>query len=321
MKFAYLFLGAVVLSFGSLGAQSFSKIVAFGDSWSDAGNANYVSNGGALPLLAAPYSNSRFTNGFLWVDYLADQLGIQRAASNKATGGGTNFAFGGAYLDDGSHASGPWTVTDVGAQVSTYLSGNSASGSELFTFFGGGNDIASGDTVVNDEIGCLTGYVNSVYSAGGRNFLIANMPDLARAPGTFGNGSISATATSFNSQLDAQMNVLRLAHPDANFYMADFYGVMEAVYADPGRYGFEPNLKTHSYSGDFNFLANLLFGEQRANIGDYMWIDGIHPTDKLHQLFGSAAFDALSVPEPSAFLFGTISAIGFFAFGRRRVHE
>ena len=50
--------------------QPFSKIVTFGDSLSDTGNA-FLYAGGAYP------ANPRISNGALWVEHLAENLGME----------------------------------------------------------------------------------------------------------------------------------------------------------------------------------------------------------------------------------------------------
>src|SRR5215831_1356590 len=65
----------------------FSRIVVFGDSLSDTGNF-YSLTGNQLP--PSPYSNGRFSNGSLWVEYLADDLGMQvLQEDNYAVAGAT----------------------------------------------------------------------------------------------------------------------------------------------------------------------------------------------------------------------------------------
>src|SRR4029453_12923135 len=51
----------------------FSRIIVFGDSLSDTGNFYHLT-GGFPP---APYANGRFSNGPLWIEYLADDLGMK----------------------------------------------------------------------------------------------------------------------------------------------------------------------------------------------------------------------------------------------------
>src|SRR5689334_20546167 len=64
---------------------SFSRMIVLGDSLCDTGN--FFSMTGGYP--PAPYFEGRASNGRLWVEYLADALGIE-------IGVGDNFAIWGA---------------------------------------------------------------------------------------------------------------------------------------------------------------------------------------------------------------------------------
>jgi phospholipase/lecithinase/hemolysin len=66
-------------------STAFSRLFVFGDSLSDTGNL-YAMTGGYPP---PPYWNGRFSNGKLWVEYLADSLQMPIAA-------GDNYAVAGA---------------------------------------------------------------------------------------------------------------------------------------------------------------------------------------------------------------------------------
>ena len=63
----------------------FSKLVVFGDSISDTGNL-YVATGGAIPP-APYYVNGSFSNGLVWVEYLAEQLNLADRLENYSYGG------------------------------------------------------------------------------------------------------------------------------------------------------------------------------------------------------------------------------------------
>ena len=70
-------------------AGPYSAIYAFGDSLSDVGNV-FLGTGGAEP--APPYFAGRFSNGPIWLDYLAAQLGTGPMIPSLQ--GGTDYAFG-----------------------------------------------------------------------------------------------------------------------------------------------------------------------------------------------------------------------------------
>jgi phospholipase/lecithinase/hemolysin len=106
---------ALALMTSSLQAMpAFAHVVVFGDSLSDTGNAG------------------RFSNGPVWVEYLAQKLGLPL---KPARAGGNNFAVGGARLDPGSGD------TSLRAQANAYLRSSRSRGRTLYIVYGGGNDL------------------------------------------------------------------------------------------------------------------------------------------------------------------------------------
>jgi phospholipase/lecithinase/hemolysin len=61
------------ISAGQAFAGPYSAIYSFGDSLSDVGNG-FIATGGAKP--ASPYVNGQFSNGPVWVQDLATELGL-----------------------------------------------------------------------------------------------------------------------------------------------------------------------------------------------------------------------------------------------------
>jgi outer membrane lipase/esterase len=95
-------------------ASGFEQIVVFGDSLSDSGNAG------------------RFSNGPVWVEYLAERLGLVLQPSRA---GGSNYAVGGARLDPQSGSN------SLRAQADAYLRCSRASSGALYIVYGGANDV------------------------------------------------------------------------------------------------------------------------------------------------------------------------------------
>src|SRR5262249_58048428 len=80
-------------------APPFSKVYVFGDSNLDNGNvfiATSADPNDEFPTFppSPPYDNGRFSNVPLWVEVMADVLGLPNPAPNLV--GGTNYAWGGA---------------------------------------------------------------------------------------------------------------------------------------------------------------------------------------------------------------------------------
>src|SRR5580704_5513498 len=86
--------GIAVLLFAATGASaahatSIDGIYAFGDSLSDVGNV-YLGTGETIP--GSPYVNGQFSNGNVWVQDLASDLGL--APLTPSLSGGTDYAYG-----------------------------------------------------------------------------------------------------------------------------------------------------------------------------------------------------------------------------------
>jgi len=93
---AYMLLALAGSGFFSvLRAGTIDAIYAFGDSLSDVGNIYAYSSVNTPPAYpAAPYVNGQFSNGNVWVQDLAGDLGL--APLTPSLLGGTDYAVGGA---------------------------------------------------------------------------------------------------------------------------------------------------------------------------------------------------------------------------------
>src|SRR4051794_25936876 len=103
MKFSWVFASSLFVACAlatPLQAGQFTQIVAFGDSLTDTGNLYAVTQTSPSgPFPPSPYYEGRFSNGPVWVEWLALQLGVP--APRPFVTGGTNYAFGGAETTTG----------------------------------------------------------------------------------------------------------------------------------------------------------------------------------------------------------------------------
>ena len=93
-------------------AGMITGIISFGDSLSDVGNT-YLAAG--IPQ-SPPYYQGHYSNGPIWLEYLASKLGVAAPAPSLA--GGLDNAWGGAQTGDGLSFMG---TPNIGIQISTYL--------------------------------------------------------------------------------------------------------------------------------------------------------------------------------------------------------
>ncbi|MCU0316789.1 MAG: SGNH/GDSL hydrolase family protein [Fimbriimonadaceae bacterium] len=287
---------AVALAISALSQAQFTSFVSFGDSLSDSGNINNLTFG-ISP--GAGYFNGRFSNGPVWNERVAASFGLTAVAS---TSGGTNYAYGGSLSGAGFTN---FIVPNMTPQVNSYLASNTPTASVLFTVWSGGNDYLNGSTNVGQVVSNISNNITSLYNAGGRHFIVPNLPLLGNIPrniGTVNQGPANVLSAAHNSALSNQISVLRTNLSGIKIYTVDIAGIFEEVRLNPGAFGLT-NVSDPA----------LVNGVVVPNEDQYLFFDSIHPTRIGHQLVADAAIRA--VPEPMTL---TALTLGALALAKRR---
>ena len=243
-------------------AAAFVRIVVFGDSLSDAGNAG------------------RFSNGPVWVEQLAARLGLPLRASAR---GGLNFAVGGARLDPHS---GP---DNLRAQADCYLSSPRAPGRTLHIVFGGGNDLLAAihnpgaDGMVKAAVASLKTIMADLAAHGATDVIVPNLPDVGMTPAVRRLGQPAMAQAGeltdlFNHELDKAVVALASQH-ELHFHRLDIRGMAERARADPGAFGFT------NVTAPCNVLESC---------EGYLFWDDVHPTTLAHARLAEAAATLVS---------------------------
>jgi thermolabile hemolysin len=279
-------------------AATFSQLVVYGDSLSDLGRS-FDATGGIAP----PYGNvtgGRFSNGPLWVEYLAANLGI-------ATTPNTNFAVGGAATGTVNTVANELNANSIPILKPSQLVGiqqqvnNNAIGDPdaLYIVWGGANDYLGGGTIdPTIPVGNLTNEISTLISRGAKNILVPNLPNLGALPGTRTNSAaagLSALTQGHNINLALSIASLQQANPSVKLTVLDVNNLFAGVVSNPSRFSFS-NVTD----------SCLLVGCQNPDA--FLFWDPIHPTTAAHQLIGNLAFSTVSptaVPEPFTII-GTI---------------
>ena len=278
--------------------SSYSRIYAFGDSLSDAGNV-YAASGGVLPDPLI-YSDGRFTNGPVWVQDLAHDLGLP--AVTPSLNSGTDFAYGGA--EAGAETLHTVTPIDLPSQLAQFLVQQpNPDANALYTLSIGGNDVIdaiSADasnpsgaladirSAVSDEVA----FVKGLAADGARNFVILNVPDLGRTPEEAGH---AAVATELSRLYDARLgtSLHSLAAADhLDIHLINSFGLIDQAVADPAKFHLT-NVTTPVWTGDFENPFSGTLNATGAAQNSYLFFDHLHPTETGHLALANLAVSAL----------------------------
>jgi phospholipase/lecithinase/hemolysin len=276
----------------------FSRIYAFGDSLSDAGN-DYTASGGVLPDPLI-YYDGRFSNGPVWVQDLAKDLGLP--AVRPSLNGGTDFAYGGA--EAGQEALHDATPIDLPAQLAEFLVQDPhPSANALYTLSIGANDVldaipayagnpAEALADIKDAVGNELNFIASLANDGAKNFVILNVPDLGLTPEEHGSATTaSQLSATYDQELAASLTTLG-ARDHLSIHLIDTYQLIDDAVADPAAYGLK-NVTTPVWTGDY---VNPFSGKLNATGSaqdKYLFFDHLHPTETGHLAIASLALASL----------------------------
>jgi len=288
------------ISFLAHAENTYSNIFIFGDSLSDTGN--YTSIYGDLP---APYYKNRITNGPVAVDTLTAKLGDTADASLYLLGlnAGHNYSVAGASAS-GSQ------VIDLDTQVLSFQANHGfvAPADALYVIFIGGNDIRAAiyetdsivaETIIKTATSKIRDAIQSLKQTGARSFYVIGAPDIASIPET----SLMSTALN-NPELLTQASELskrfnKILHhmveqleEDNELIISEFdlEKLFAKVLKKAGKLGFTNKTDACFSSITFTFHPDCNYG---LNIDQFVFFDEIHPTARVHAMFGEAFYKEL----------------------------
>jgi phospholipase/lecithinase/hemolysin len=257
---------ALLLVIPSVAAASpFSHIVVFGDSLSDDGNL-FALDPSSVP--ASKYYQGRFSNGRVWVEYLADADLLDATLVNRAYGGATT---------DGN------TPPGLQLQVSTYVAAADVLPDALYVIWIGANDFLGGASDFRTLAANIETALEDLADFGASHILVVDLPDLGAIPRNNGDANTAQVATAltegFNDELADVVAEFRTAHPTVTVYAFSAFDLFANVIANPDDYGI----------GNANGICpNFLVDNDFDNDGDYLFWDDLHPTTEAHAEIANA---------------------------------
>jgi phospholipase/lecithinase/hemolysin len=254
-------------------ASNFDHLVVFGDSLSDDGNLFAIAPSQVPSDL---YYEGRFSNGPVWVEYLAEEDFLDCNLVNHAYGGATT---------DG--VSPPGLI----AQVNSYTASATLADNTLFTIWIGANDFLNGSVDYQASADNIGAALEDLAAFGAEHILIVNLPDLGSTPryiGTAEASSATALSQGFNAALATVVTAFQTDYPDVMIYEFDCFTFLQRVADDPARYGFTNATQvspSYAIADDFD------------NSAGYVFWDTIHPTTEAHEMLADRVLSIL--PEES----------------------
>jgi phospholipase/lecithinase/hemolysin len=284
---------------------TFGRIVVFGTSLSDSGNAFALRGTQHTPPYdkldpvfltpgAFPYAKGghHFSNGATWVEQFSRPLGLAgdtRAAFQSSSAKAGNYAVGGARAREGTED------VSLSAEVNTFLQAvnGGAPSDGLYVIEMGSNDVrdafasyasgGNGDVILEQALTAIGNNIGTLYAAGARRFLVWNVPDIGLTPALRtldkmipGAAALGTLVTSgFNSNLNLLLASLAPL-PGIEIAKLDVFKVLHEIVAEPTAFGL-------SVADSACVMPNTPPFECKKP-DDYLFWDGIHPTKAVHSI-------------------------------------
>ncbi len=281
-----LWVAAFCMAGPTLATPVWSDIVVFGDSLSDVGNVRQRSLDVTFGLFPQPdnrYDRGRFSNGDVWIERVADALGLD-ASTRSYRASGANYAYGGATTGPGSSN---LTITrNVGWQVDEYLLRESrAPGPDtLVVLWAGGNNFLGGGSDTIGPADELVADLQRLFDAGGRHFLVPNLPPLGETPRFVNNvvdrANRNQLAAAHNAALAQRLDGFAAA-TGAEVYPLDVGTLFDQLLSDPAAFGIT------------NTTGQAIGLPASADASGFLFWDDVHPTAAGHQRLADAALSLL----------------------------
>jgi phospholipase/lecithinase/hemolysin len=310
---------------GGASAGTFSQLVVFGDSLSDAGNAAAITANN-FPPSPFPYAGPA-SNGPTAAQYLAQRFGVPvelgwpvttATSNNFAVLGGLNGV--GNYNVQIGNPPGLGAVfptiagTGIGQQIARYQSQHPVvpdAAHTLFMVWGGPNNaflavespgasLASISQAMTLALADLMADIQQLAAMGAAHILVPKMPDLGLTPEALAAGPgaqavLSLVTQGYNLGIDQLLAGLDAALSPLGVALYDFDtpAFFADITANAAGYGF-----TNTTQSCFNPKASPLdFTGVLGGCAGYLYFDNVHPSTAAHALLANAF--AARVPEPA----------------------
>lgn len=251
-----------------------SRIVSFGDGWSDVGQtgSKYTVNDGSVNL---------------WVERVAASYSRTITASAS---GGLGFARGGARVNTGANS--------IADQITAFLAANTIGASDLLIIDAGISELAAlavahptdaALTAAADSAGkALAAQVQRLTAAGAKHVVIANAMDLGKTPLARVGSLLPQRLSAYSAASRAFNDGLKIALADVtnNILLIDNEAYINVLYLTPTLIGSNANITAPACSVP---VTSCTASNAVSNYSVYLFADDRHITPAAHRLLGDNA--------------------------------
>ncbi|SDR62386.1 outer membrane lipase/esterase [Rhizobiales bacterium GAS113] len=295
-------------------AQSFTRLVSFGDSLTD--NGNLFAKFG-VPM-SPPY-NMRFTNGLTFAEYLSGQM----APFGALGPGSVNYAFGGARTDSLS-VTPNLGIPGIQDQVNTFLGSGGVFGPrDVVSLWGGANNIFLANPpsdpaaaqavmagVATSAASDIGKELQQIAAAGARTILVYSLPNFGVLPQYTALGPAAVqlaqfSSTTFNLAWNTAVRSAAAANPGTNIIQVDIGAAFTAVLANPAAF------RLGNVTGQC-VLTPSCVNSSFANQNLFLFWDEVHPTSTGQQLVAALTRTYLYAPQMTSTV-PMLSEVGFWS--------
>ncbi|KAJ4266139.1 hypothetical protein NW762_004119 [Fusarium torreyae] len=274
----------------------FSRLIVFGDSFSDNGNGSWVVSNGSWPKDPAYYGHS-FSNGPKWNDIVAKDLGLELI--NLAAGGATT---NNGFIAGGTGAESTIPVPAAADQVASFLSWDEPHPGDIFVHWIGGNDILFNTSITGGQITSLINEnVNRLYQVGAKTIILANYLQITTFPAAYNSSDYNIPSVrAYSSALTQGLkNIAAGYSPYVQTAVVDIQSLFHDIFSDPAKYDIDKKYvhpPTACLTGVYTSE-----GVPRKLCSDperHVFFDSYHPVKEVHALIAKLfeqAIGSLSV--------------------------
>ncbi len=282
-------------------SNTYSNVYIFGDSLSDTGNLASVIGG-----IPAPYYKNRISNGPVAVDVFTEKMGFNANASLHllSLNAGTNYAVAGARASGNS-------PIDLDNQILAFQAnhGFTAPKDALYVMFLGGNDVrdalyepnnAIANTILHTALTKVSKAMSMLSQMGAHSFLVINVPNIALIPETSliakatNNPTLIKRAEKFTKHYNKKLHKLveKLEHKnEMDIKEFSLFKLFGSIVKNSTKLGFSNSTEACFSAITFTFHPDCNYG---LNAEQFIFFDEIHPTKRVHAIFGNAFYAAMN---------------------------